>query len=343
MEACRDKFKDEPAKPVEKPNWWSGLTNGIVSLVNPTKAVKQSVDRTVLDDYEDKALLAAMVGAPKPDRTAAPRMITVALGSNEGPIIHMAEMQRLVKESQKLDPSLQSHRSRVISFPQAPEMGEDWKWWIKRFCRTFDSMVFRHIAKAAKDEKSGTASIIFSLDKFGHLRGCVYNATASDTLINCLLDSIRELDRSYILAFPVDTRISGWNFRMRWNFGPALAYVQSVRQMKIDALTRARKLYQEKLNAQLLAKKKEAELKAKAGKLARQEKLAKEKNAAKMAASQVVIKTGVAGVMLPKPKPVELKAQQLKLSDMPPIDSNLSDQEIDDLSIQAGDVSKLFR
>jgi hypothetical protein len=342
MEACRDKFKDEPAKPVEKPNWWSGLTDGIVNMFNPTKAIQQKAD-AVLDDYEDKALLAAMVGAPNPGKPKAPRMITVSLGSNEGEVIHMAEMQRLVQESQKLDPSLQSHRSRVSSFPQAPENSEDWNLWIRRFRRTFDSMVLRHIAKVAKDEKNGTASIIFSLDKFGHLRGCVYNATANDTLVDCLLDSIRELDRSYILEFPPESGISGWNFRMRWNFGRALAFVQSVRQMKIDALTRARKLYQEKLNAQLLAKKKEAELKAKQDKLSKEEKLAKEKLAAKMAASQVMIKTDVAGLVLPKPKPVELKAQQLKLSDMPPIDPNLSDQEIDDLSIQAGDVSKLFR
>jgi hypothetical protein len=198
-------------------------------------------------------------------------------------------------------------------------------------------MVFRHVIKEAGPEKSGTASIIFSLDKDGHLRGCVYNATANDTLINCLLESVRELDRSYILAFPPDSYISGWNFRMRWNFGHALDVVKNIRQIKIDAVARARKRYQDQLNAQLLEKKRLEELAAK------EKKLAKIKLAAKAAPPQMVVKTGVAGLVLPKPKPLELKAQQLKLSDMPPMNTNLSDQEIDDLSIRAGDVSRLFR
>jgi hypothetical protein len=124
---------------------------------------------------------------------------------------------------------------------------------------------------------------------------------------------------------------------MRWNFGHALEIVKNIRQIKVDAVVRARKRYQDQLNAQLLEKKRQEELAAK------EKKLAKTKLAVKPVPLQMVVKTGVAGLVLPKPKPLELKAQQLKLSDMPPMNTNLSDQEIDDLSIRAGDVSRLFR
>lgn len=261
--------------------------------------------------------------------------------NGEPDVIPMGEMLNLADDSRKLSAQKQSHPgSPVVVFEQAPENSREWDAWISRFRRTFDSQVFRHIFKDAKDEKTGTASVIFSVDRQGHLRGAVYSATADDTMQQTLLKAIRELDKSYVLAFPPDSRISGWNFRMTWNFGKALTFVSRVREHRAK-LAAERKMITIDTNA-LIKKAKQDQLAAQAKKLAEDKKrIAKTKLAVRVPPPPV-IKTDVNAQLI---KPVELKASALKLSDMPVLPKSavpLTADDMDDFNILNRDLSGLF-
>jgi hypothetical protein len=275
----------------------------------------------------EQARLTQTALEPKPQPGGAPSG-PGTLQSDGTELIHMEEMLRIAEESLKANPKAQSHPTGVMRFEQAPENNADWSVWIRRFRNTFNNQLFRRMATEVKDETRGGASVIFSVDKQGHLRGCVYQTSADDGVTACLLETIRDLDRSYFLAFPSSSHISGWNFRMKWNFGRALAYIQYLRHRKAEALAAISKHDADLKTAALLkTKAEEAAEKAKAKKLAA------------LAVPPRVVKTGVSAQIMQKPKPVELKAVPLKLSDMPP----MTDQEINDLSIMKGDSSPLFR
>ncbi len=265
-------------------------------------------------------------------------------GSGEPDVIPMGEMLGLAEDSRSLNPKSQSHSSGVVRFDQAPENSAEWDLWIRKFRKTFDAQVFRHIFKDAKNEKTGTASVIFSVDREGHLRGCVYTATADDTMQQCLLKAVRELDKSYVLAFPPGSGISGWNFRMNWNFGKALTLVRMVREQRAKEAARPTFIKID-LNALIKAKQQE-QLAAQAKKLADKKKsdLQKTKVAVRVPPPPVV-KVDVSAQLIPKPKPVELKATPLKLSDMPALPktaARLTTNDMDDFNILNQDLSGLF-
>jgi hypothetical protein len=261
--------------------------------------------------------------------------------NGEPDVIPMGEMLNLADDSRKLSAQKQSHAgSPVVVFEQAPENSREWDAWIGRFRRTFDAQVFRHIFRDAKDEKTGTASVIFSVDRQGHLRGAVYSATADDTMQQCLLKAIRELDKSYVLAFPPDSRISGWNFRMTWNFGKALTFVSRVREQRAKLAAQRNVITID--TAAMLKKFKQDQLAAQAKKLADEKKrIAKTKLAVRVPPPPV-IKTDVNAQLI---KPVELKASALKLSDMPALPKSavpLTSEDMDDFNILNRDLSGLF-
>jgi tetratricopeptide (TPR) repeat protein len=265
-------------------------------------------------------------------------------GSGEPDVIPMGEMLGLAEDSRSLNPRSQSHSSGVVRFSQAPENSAEWDLWIRKFRKTFDAQVFRHMFKDAKNEKTGIASVIFSVDRDGHLRGCVYTATADDTMQQCLLKAIRELDKSYVLAFPPGSGVSGWNFRMTWNFGKALTFVRMVREQRAKEAARPT-FVKIDLNAIIKAKQQE-QLAAQAKKLADKKKadLQKTKLAVRVPPPPVV-KVGVSAQLIPKPKPVELKAVPLKLSDMPALPKasvRLTTDDMDDFNILNQDLSGLF-
>jgi tetratricopeptide (TPR) repeat protein len=260
--------------------------------------------------------------------------------NGEPDVIPMGEMLNLADDSRKLPAQQQSHSTPVVVFEQAPENSYGWDQWIRKFRKTFDAQVFRHLFKDAKDERTGTASVIFSVDRQGHLRGAVYTATADDVMQQCLLKAIRDLDKSYILAFPQDSRISGWNFRMTWNFGKALTFVRLVREQRAKLAAQPPVIKID--TAALIKKMKQDQLAAQAKKLAEEKKrLAKTKLAVRVPPPPVV-KTSVDAQIM---KPVELKANALKLSDMPPLPKNakpLTTEDMDDFNILNQDVSGLF-
>ncbi|HMP53968.1 MAG TPA: hypothetical protein PKD05_20635, partial [Candidatus Melainabacteria bacterium] len=145
----------------------------------------------------------------------------------------------------------------------------------------------------------------------------IYASTASQRLNRCLLKTIRELNHSRILEFPRGSKITGYNFQMKWDFGKLLRFIAYVRAVK---KRQAELVAQQEAEAKLLAKKaleaKVLALKKKDAALAREKRLAllKEKQALE---AQYERKAEVAGMVLPEPKPVELKARQLTLADVP--------------------------
>ncbi len=231
-------------------------------------------------------------------------------------IMPMGDMMMLVDKSKSINTTAwASHSDGLGKFLQAPENTPEWDFWISRYKRAFQHVLMSYLSKDAKDQVQGSAACIFSIDRKGNLRGHIYASTADSVLNSCLLKTIQTLNHSRVLAFPANSHISGYNFRMTWNFGKLLHYIRAYRAYK-EAVTKREQ-------EQLIALRTEAELKkkalleakAKAEKLKAQKEL-KEKLAmkAKLAAMQT-IRTKVMGqVMLPA-RPVELRAVAQSLAD----------------------------
>ncbi|MBA3994154.1 MAG: hypothetical protein C0469_11555 [Cyanobacteria bacterium DS2.3.42] len=224
--------------------------------------------------------------------------------------ISMAELEDIIEKCQKMNgEKWASHPDRVASYSAVPPDTRDWDFWISRYRRAFQFVLLHHLEEYAKDETRGATSIAFSVDKFGKLRGCIFATTSNDNLNRCLLETIRDLNGSRILKFPANANIQGWNFTMSWDFRRMLAIVKARReyQKKQLALQQAKEdaFSQLSTEALQLAEKKLEEGKAETEKL----QLAKLE-------SELVRKTDVSAVVLPKAKPVELRATALKLSDV---------------------------
>jgi tetratricopeptide (TPR) repeat protein len=234
------------------------------------------------------------IGAPRPYSTAAE-------------VMSMGDLMELASRSRSLDPKWRSDPSGVIRYAQAPEFTPEWDRWIIAFRKTFNRQLFRHLGADYQSETGGMASAIFSVDKEGHLRGCIYKSTADDTINQCLIKTIRDMNGTYVLAFPPTTHVTGWNFNINWNFARALAVIkfQKERQALADAKLRSLEVAA-KLKQQQLAK---AE-KAKALKLAQVPPKPK---------PALQIRQKVSAQLMPKAKPLELKAKSMKLTDLPPV------------------------
>ncbi len=224
--------------------------------------------------------------------------------------ISMAELEDIIEKCQKMDTEKwASHPDRVRTFSSIPPDTRDWDFWITRYRRAFQFILLHHLEEYAKDETRGATSIAFSVDKFGKLRGCIFATTSNDNLNRCLLETIKDLNGSRILKFPSNPPIDGWNFTMSWDFRRMLAIVKARREAreKLLAMQNAKEdtYTQVSTEAIELAEKALADEEAKAEKL----RLAKlEEN--------LVRKTEVSATIVPKAKPVELRATALKLSDM---------------------------
>ncbi len=224
--------------------------------------------------------------------------------------ISMAELEDIIEKCQKMSgEKWASHPDRVVSYSAVPPDTRDWDFWISRYRRAFQFVLLHHLEEYAKDETRGATSIAFSVDKFGKLRGCIFATTSNDNLNRCLLETIRDLNGSRILRFPPNANIQGWNFTMSWDFRRMLAIVKARREYQRQqlALQHAKEDAFSKLSTEALqiAEKKFEEGKAETEKM----RIAKLE-------SELVRKTDVSAVVLPKAKPVELRATALKLSDV---------------------------
>jgi tetratricopeptide (TPR) repeat protein len=245
----------------------------------------------------------------------------------EAEIMHMDEMQDLVNKSHKMNvPDWASAPTGVVAFEQAPEGTPEWDYWIGRFKRSFQHVLMRRLNSEASDQVRGAAACIFSVDRAGNLRGQVYASTADPALNKCLVEAIRDLNHSRILAFPVTSHITGWNFQMSWNFGVYLAIVKRYKEQKereetVQALLHLAK-EETDLKATMLAADQEKRAKAK--------KLAAEKAAkAKLLKALPEANTEVAGRVLTPGSEREMKAVALELKDLTPVGTNASQPNVD--------------
>lgn len=224
--------------------------------------------------------------------------------------ISMADLEDIVEKCQKMDTSKwASHDDRIRMYPSTPPDSREWDFWISRYRRAFQFILLHHLEEYAKDETRGATSIVFSVDKNGRLRGCIFATTSNDNLNRCLLETIRDLNGSRILKFPANPPIEGWNFTMSWDFRRMLAIVKARREAreKLLAMQNAKEDAFTKLStdASVLAQKMLVEARAE------QERL----RLAKLEES-LVRKTEVSAMIVPQAKPVELRATALKLSDL---------------------------
>jgi tetratricopeptide (TPR) repeat protein len=233
------------------------------------------------------------IGAPRPYSSAAD-------------VMSLGDLMSLASQSRSFDPKFRSDPQGVIRYAQAPEFTPEWDRWIIAFRKAFNRQLFRHLGQDYKSETGGLASAIFSVDNQGHLRGCIYKTTADDTINQCLIKTIRDMNGTYVLAFPPTTHVTGWNFNISWNFARALAVIklQKERQALADAKLRSLEVAA-KLKQQL-----EKEEKAKALKLAQVPPKPK---------PSLQIRQKVSAQLMPKAKPLELKAKPMKLTDLPPV------------------------
>jgi tetratricopeptide (TPR) repeat protein len=244
----------------------------------------------------------------------------------EAEIMHMDEMQALVQRSHSMNvPDWASNPSGLVAFEQAPENTPEWDYWIGRFKRAFQHVLMRRLNAEATDQQRGAAACIFSVDRSGNLHGQVYASTADPALNKCLVEAVRDLNHSRILAFPTTSRITGWNFQMSWNFGVYLAIVkaykaQQQREATIQALM---KIVQEDtaVKAVIAAGK---EKRAKAKKLADEKALK-----AKLLKPAPEAKVEVAGRVLTPGVERELKAVALELKDLTPVGADATQPNVD--------------
>lgn len=239
-------------------------------------------------------------------------------------VMPMEDMLAIAEDSHQRNPKWQSDASGVVPFEQSPENSAEWEHWISRFTRNFDGQLFRHLAQETQNEGGGFIAVIFSVDKEGHLRGAIYRSTADERMNQCVLEAIRDLNRSYLLAFPSNTRVTGWNFRMDWTLDRALAFIHGAREAQAKAAADKAARVKLTIDAKLKLTPKMDEKKAKAKLLTQ--------NAIPTTKAKILpppqVKTNVSAQLW---KPVELKATAMKLSDMP------------DLQMSNGrDVSTLF-
>jgi tetratricopeptide (TPR) repeat protein len=224
--------------------------------------------------------------------------------------ISMADLEDIVEKCQKMDTSKwASHDDRIRMYPSTPPDSREWDFWISRYRRAFQFILLHHLEEYAKDETRGATSIVFSVDKNGRLRGCIFATTSNDNLNRCLLETIRDLNGSRILKFPANPPIEGWNFTMSWDFRRMLAIVKARREAreKLLAMQNAKEDAFTKLStdASVLAQKMLVEARAEQQKL----RLAKLEES-------LVRKTEVSATIVQPAKPVELRATALKLSDV---------------------------
>lgn len=253
----------------------------------------------------------------------------------------MDDMMDLVDKSKGIYASKwASHSDGLTKFRQSPENTPAWDAWIARFTRSFQHVLTAYLGQDAKNQVTGRAACIFSIDNRGNLRGHIYASTGDGVLNKALLKTVQTLNHSRILEFPAESKVTGWNFRMTWNYGKILAYIRAYRARKAMLEKAAQEEIIKKQTEALLLAQKKSELDAKAAKL----KALREKQIARAKARLLElqqIKTDVTGVVLPSIKPVELDAVAMSLADpklqkqkltpaSPDFDpfANISDREI---------------
>ncbi len=185
-------------------------------------------------------------------------------------------------------------------------------------------VLLRRLNKEATDQVHGAAACIFSVDRAGNLRGQVYATTADPALNKCLVEAIRDLNHSRVLAFPSTThqRLEFPNVLELWVY---LAIVDAYREQQkreatIEALLKIVK--EDTAIKALLAKDKE--------KIARAKKLADEKALkAKLIKPVPDAKVEVSGRVITAGAERELQAVAIEMKDLTPVSPGNAQANVD--------------
>lgn len=319
-----DKPAQLPTAPAKPKDWFAQMTSSVTDFVGLTKpAVKKASDeKPAVANFEFPDLFGNMKDAlrhgKKMIKTASGHPSSSRRTSGPAEIMHMDEMLDLVEKSKTINvPAWASHAEGLTVYSQAPENIPEWDYWIARFKRSIQHVLLKRLNAESTDQVRGAAAAIFSVDRKGNLHGSIYASTADSILNKCLVEAIRDLNHSRILAFPANSNITGWNFQMTWNFGKMLAYVRNYREQikqaeAIKQLTEALAA-DTQIRAKILKAKNERELKAKMKKLAKEKDLATK---AKLLEQTREIKAEVEGHIMTKPTIKELRAVTLELNDL---------------------------
>lgn len=329
------RLPDAPKKPQD---WFTQMTTSVTDFLGFTKPVPTvgaPVEKPADKPFEMQDFMANMKNVVRQTKKMAKSAVGQASPSADsrrrtsGPaeVMHMDEMLDLVEKSKSINvPSWASHTEGLTVYHQAPENIPEWDFWIARFKRSIQHVLLRRLNAEATEQVRGAAAAIFSVDRKGNLRGSIYATTADSVLNKCLVEAIKDLNHSRILAFPANSNITGWNFQMSWNFGKMLTYVHTYRQQQREQQHKAEVarvmnevlLRDAQLKARLLQTKREQELKAKIAKLAADKKrtAAKLLEQKRAQAALTEIKAEVEGRVLVAPTPKELRAVTLELNDL---------------------------
>lgn len=326
-----------PVPPVDPPkqDWFSALSSNVASAFGMKKPESSPSSSLDLASSPMPDIFGSVRNAAKDAKRWIKKSVSKASGAmphrginTSADVISMGELSALIEESR--DTKWQS-KGGVQQFDQAPEFSPEWDAWIKKFRRQFNHILLRRLSLKAKDETQGATGVVFSLDDSGHLRGAIYDSTATDGLNECLMATIHDLTGSRLLTFPENTHISGWNFRMRWNFAKFLAVIKHFRASQNLARLAADSAFATVSTDAKVRQIKEAEaLKAQQMKLA----AAKKTTIAKLTQPELQFKTNVAGLILPKAKPLELKAQALRLTDVKLDANSVAPAPVEPLNIE---------
>ncbi len=319
-----------PAAPAKPKDWFAQMTSSVTDFIGLTKPVSSISPTNAAAEKPASGAnfeIPDLFGSMKDAIRNGKKMIKTASGrapqssrrtSGPAEIMHMDEMLDLVEKSKTINvPAWASHAEGLTVYPQAPENIPEWDYWIARFKRSIQHVLLKRLNAESTDQVRGAAAAIFSVDRKGNLHGSIYASTADSVLNKCLVEAIRDLNHSRILAFPANSNITGWNFQMTWNFGKLLTYVRNYREQvkqaaAIKELTDALAA-DAQIRAKILKAKNERELKAKMKKLAKEKDLATK---AKLLEQKREIKAEVEGHIMTKPALKELRAVTLELDDI---------------------------
>lgn len=212
-----------------------------------------------------------------------------------------------------------SHRDGLEVFrcsPEgSPELKAAWDQWIENYRLTFGSTLGPRVRAAHIGKLSGSALMVFSVDKNRRLRGRIVRSDAPVMFNYFLLETTRRIDRAAILDFPAASTLPGYNFTMTWDYGASRNGTDTVAELlRTEAALRS----QQALNANagaLTAADTNAILRQSSTNAALRNSNTDASLRAANADALMMPKfdTKVSAQILPKQVPVELKASPLKL------------------------------
>lgn len=222
-----------------------------------------------------------------------------------------------------------SHPDGIPVFKTVPEFsggtGASWNRWIEDFRWNFESIFARELGRR-REAAWGKTKMVFSVDAQHKLRGRIVATDAPRFFNDGLLATTRRLDGNRVLSFPPSTAVAGFNFTMGWDYGAHTKAKEDVfaslnqtragiRNVGADRAV-AGKLSADNAGGKLLNKPGSGNVSGKlvdaAGEKASGKLLDQHGSGALAGSLMPTFSTDLSGIILPKARPTELKAQPAK-------------------------------